>query len=111
MPRATLLSHLAILICIIAALQITATYFYLYWIFWWYDIFMHLLGGAFVGLLVLWLRFFSGYFGIHLPDSKASVFFFTTVLVLIIGVGWEAFERVLGQDRKSTRLNSSHMSI
>ncbi|MDO8594752.1 MAG: hypothetical protein Q7R93_04560 [bacterium] len=96
MPRTRLLSTLAILVCVIAILHILATIFFLYWTFWWYDIILHFLGGIFVGLLVLWLRFFSGYFGTPALPSTTSVLSFVLVATLGIGIGWEAFERLLG---------------
>src|SRR3989338_1331844 len=97
MPRNRLLRDIAVLVCIIAALQFTAISFHLYWTFWWYDIILHFLGGIFVGLLILWFRFFSGYFGVHQHTSEVSTFFFIVIATLIVGVGWEAFERALGQ--------------
>lgn len=96
MPRHRLLFDIAVLVCIIATLQFTALTFHLYWIFWWYDIIVHFLGGMFVGLLIFWLRFFSEYFGIQKIPSEGRVFWFMVLATLAIGVGWEVFERVLG---------------
>lgn len=96
MSRNYLLHVLAILACAIAAMNFLAISFHLYWMFWWYDIILHFLGGIFVGLLVLWLRFFSGYLGTSRIPSTTSVLFFVVVATLSIGIGWEVFERVLG---------------
>ena len=57
---------------------------------------MHFLGGVFVGLLVLWLQFLSGYFGTPALPSSRKVFSVMLVAVLAVGVGWEVFERLLG---------------
>ncbi|HEY4508106.1 MAG TPA: hypothetical protein VJJ55_00430, partial [Candidatus Paceibacterota bacterium] len=62
MSRARLLRILALLVCVIALMQSAAIVFSLYWTLWWYDILLHFLGGIFIGLLVLWVRFLSGYF-------------------------------------------------
>ncbi|XKT74725.1 MAG: hypothetical protein ACJKTH_01390 [Patescibacteria group bacterium UBA2163] len=76
----------------IAFLQHLASMYYLYWIFWWYDIIMHLLGGAFVALLFFWAhRAFP-----VLPMSRQLLFPVTLLVVLIIGILWEVFEYVTG---------------
>lgn len=96
MSRRRLLSTLAVLVCVIAVMHIIATLFFLYWTLWWYDVILHFLGGIFSGLLVLWLRFFSGYFGSPSIPPEGRVLCFAVVTTLCIGVGWEVFERLLG---------------
>ena len=96
MSRSRLLSILAVLVCLIALLHFTAMAFYLYWTLWWYDIILHFLGGAFVGLLALWLRYFSGYAGIADSSRARSALYFVLCATLGIGIGWEVFERLLG---------------
>ncbi|OHA21540.1 MAG: hypothetical protein A2849_03905 [Candidatus Taylorbacteria bacterium RIFCSPHIGHO2_01_FULL_51_15] len=96
MSRQSLLAAIAVLIGCITALHFIATSFYLYWLFWWYDIILHFLGGAFSALLLLWLRFFSGYFGTPRTPSASEAVFFAFFAALSIGAGWEVFERVLG---------------
>ncbi len=96
MSRDYLLRVLAVLVCVIAVMHLLAISFHLYWTFWWYDIILHFLGGVFIGLLSLWLRFFSGYFGTPRIPARTRVFYFVGVSVLTIGIGWEVFERVLG---------------
>lgn len=96
MSRVRLLHILALLVCAIAVLHIAATIFYLYWEFWWYDMLLHFLGGMFIGLLVLWLRFFSGYISTPAFLSARHAFLFTLFWLVVIGIGWEAFERALG---------------
>lgn len=75
----------------IAALQLTAHTFYLYYLWWWADIVMHFLGGFFVALGILWfIRF-------EVPISwrhYVPVFLTTLIGTLAVGVGWEVFERV-----------------
>jgi len=96
MPRATLLSFLAILVFLIVALHAAAIFLHLYWTLWWYDIIVHFLGGLFTGLLVLWLRFFSGYFGAEAFPAGQSVLLFALAATLVVGIGWEIFERIFG---------------
>ncbi len=96
MSRIRLLRILALLVCAIAVLHIAAIVFSLYWTFWWYDMPLHLLGGIFIGLFVLWLRFFSGYFGAPGIPSGARVFCFVVIATLVIGIGWEVFEYLWG---------------
>lgn len=97
MHRTYLLNAIAVLVCVIATLHFLAINYYLYWMFWWYDIIVHFLGGVFVGLLALWLRYFSGYLGAHAVPALSQVLLFVGVSVLVIGVGWEVFEWVTGE--------------
>lgn len=96
MSRERLLRTLAALVCVIAVFHIAATLFYLYWKFWWYDMLLHFLGGIFIALLVLWIRFFSGYFGVPPIPLQHKALRFALLATLCIGVGWEVFERALG---------------
>lgn len=87
---------LFVLILIIAILQHIAVQFYLYWVFGWFDIIMHFLGGFWCAFVVLWFLYFSGY--VSVPKKRTLSAFITTGLVtaLIVGVGWEVFEYVTG---------------
>lgn len=96
MSRTRLLHILALLVCVIAVLHIAAIVFYLYWELWWYDMLLHLLGGVFIVLFVLWIRFFSGYVAVPAHFELGRAFLFTLFWLLVIGIGWEAFERALG---------------
>ena len=96
MSRHSLLSILAALVCVIVVMQGAAIAFSLYWTLWWYDIVLHFLGGVFIGLLVLWVRFLSGYIAAPLVWSKGRIFLFTLFWTLVIGIGWEVFEWLVG---------------
>lgn len=96
MPRERLLRTLAILICLVATLHLGAIVFYLYWTFWWYDMFLHLLGGIFISLLAVWVSFFSGYLRPHLSFTTGTVLCIALGSTLAFGIGWETFERALG---------------
>ncbi|MEK7589672.1 MAG: hypothetical protein AAB475_00240 [Patescibacteria group bacterium] len=82
-----------ILLAVVALLDFIALKFYLYWIFWWFDIPVHFLGGLWVGLIVMWFFFFSGfiYKDVNLM-KKTKIFFIIILSVIIIGVLWEVFE-------------------
>lgn len=57
----------------------------------------HLIGGIFVALLVLWIRFLSGYISVQFDHPPISQVFLLAFLgVIIIGISWEVFERLLG---------------
>lgn len=90
--RQKLLLAIVILGLVIAFLQHLASAHYLYWLFWWYDIMMHLLGGAFVALLFFWARQAFPF----LRVSRNLLFPVTLLFVLVIGVLWELFEYVTG---------------
>lgn len=77
---------------LIAFFHIIALQFYFYWTVGWYDIPMHIAGGALIGLSGLWIIYLSGIFGTvprHTFFSIVSVSFFSA---LIVGILWEMFE-------------------
>ncbi|MEK7170075.1 MAG: hypothetical protein AAB767_02205 [Patescibacteria group bacterium] len=96
MSRTSLLYILTGLISIVAALHGVAIAYSLYWHFSWFDILPHSFGGMFVSLLAVWLWFFSGYLGAHPLPNQRAFFWITVTSALVIGVGWEIFERGLG---------------
>ncbi len=60
-----------------------------YWLYWWYDIMMHFLGGFLVGSIVLWgiARFYT-------PQKWTTfgLFTLTALSAATIGLAWEYFE-------------------
>lgn len=62
-----------------------------YWIYWWFDILTHFLGGFLIGLLLIW-----GYY--RISDFYPSVCTFTRPhvfvlpMVLLVAVAWELLE-------------------
>lgn len=93
--RTRLLYIITGLIIIVSALHAGALSYSLYWHFWWYDLIVHFFGGVFAGLLVAWAVFFSGYVKrIHITTK--SLFLASIAGAIIIGVGWEVFERLIG---------------
>ncbi|TSC86183.1 MAG: hypothetical protein G01um10148_689 [Parcubacteria group bacterium Gr01-1014_8] len=82
----------SIILLITAFLYFLGFFLYLHWVFWWYDIVLHFLGGAWAALAVMWS--FAMY---KIPPRWAHVI----SLVIIIGVLWEIFEFVIGAPRES----------
>ena len=95
LSRERLLKMLAAVVVVVATIHISASIFDLYWRLWWLDIPAHLLGGVFVGLLAVWLLFFSGYLPFRAP-SRRALFSSAILGAVAIGAGWEVFERMLG---------------
>lgn len=84
---------IALLALSIALLQFLATTFFLYWVWWWFDIVMHFLGGVFIGSSMLWLIRYEVPVGIR---HRIPIFLTTFLGVLAVGVLWEVFEYVTG---------------
>lgn len=78
---------------VVAFLQFLANELYLYWEFWWFDILMHFLGGAFIASALLWV---IRYELPHLLRPFAPPFLTTLFATLAVGVLWEAFEYTTG---------------
>jgi hypothetical protein len=96
MTRQNLLYILLSLVCFVAVLHTMASLFSLYWRVAWFDILPHFFGGAFVALGLFWLSFFSGYSGVRRLSNPISVFALIFFGTLIVGIGWEVFEYLLG---------------
>lgn len=93
MLRQKLFIEQFILTVIISVLYYLALKFYFYWIWEWFDMFMHFLGGLWVVLFFVWLLFFSGFRKININEIKKRKFFFISIFaVLITGLLWEIFE-------------------
>jgi hypothetical protein len=84
----------ALLLVVVASLHILALEFFLYWLYPLFDVFMHFLGGVFIGLSSLWLFFESGY--IKLNKSSKNVIIVVGVSIFFVGIGWEIFEIFAG---------------
>lgn len=86
-----ILKTLLILIWVLALVHMIAEYYHFYWIFRWFDIVTHFLGGVWVGLAGLWIWFYSGY--IRTPSlPKKNVFLVAILAGLLVGLVWELFE-------------------
>ncbi len=86
-----ILIGIAALAAVVFVLNYIAGLYYLYWVFWWYDIMMHFVTGAVVGAFVAWgvLRF-------RADVSLSALFGIVFISIMVIGIGWEIFEYVTG---------------
>lgn len=91
MKQISYLNFSFLIIFAIFIIHIFATIYFLYWIIPWLDILMHILGGAFVGLIILYIYYQSTYVE---PRHFSKIFVFLLVLssTALIGVLWEFFE-------------------
>ena len=89
MNRKKLAKRLIALILFILIVNFIATEFYWYSSIWYFDMIMHTLGGLWLGLLAFY--FFS--------PNKISTKLVLQILffVLLIGLGWEVFEFIVGK--------------
>ena len=73
-----------------AVLHVLGTLFYLYWFYSWFDTVMHLIGGLWVGAVVVW--------AVHrYPSfSPERTFFSALVVTFCVSVLWELFEIHVG---------------
>lgn len=85
--RKKLFIRIALFISFIFIVNSIAVYFHWYSSLWWFDMIMHFLGGAWLGLLFLWL--------FNVENFSASLFFKVILSVLIIGLLWEVYEIVV----------------
>ena len=91
-----ILTHILLpLITIIAIVDLLALKFYWFWIFWWIDVIMHVLGGLWVGLGIFWILLIANVY-IQKKWSNAQLFFYIVFGTLIVGVLWEVFEYFSG---------------
>jgi len=89
--RQKLISAIIITGLLTSFLHFLAINLYLYWSFTWFDVLMHLLGGAFVGFVMSWVALYLNHN--QQIDVKRSVSF-VMLSVFLVGIGWEVFEAV-----------------
>ncbi len=86
-----LLNKIFVLVLAILIAHISASIFHIYWLFWWADWIMHLLGGFWLALAIVWLFYFSGYIKYK---SRSDRDFFILIIfgTFIVGILWEFYE-------------------
>ncbi|HEC32659.1 MAG TPA: hypothetical protein ENI63_00170 [Candidatus Kaiserbacteria bacterium] len=94
MYRNPLFISWVLILVLIAVLHIIALEFFLYWIYSWFDILMHFLGGLFVVLSALWFFFQSGY--VRINQNIRNIIIVSVSSIVLIGVSWEIFEVIAG---------------
>ena len=65
-----------------------------YWLYWWFDILMHFLGGLLVSIIAIWVYYFSGFFS-GVSFNKKNLLKFSIIAVLVVGISWEVFEIII----------------
>lgn len=83
MDSKKLFIRLIYLIFLIFLLNYLAMHFYWYSSIWYLDMFMHFLGGFWLGLIVIYFVSFK---------NETKYIFSLLFIVLSIGLGWEVFE-------------------
>ena len=93
----SILRTLFILIWVITLTHIVAESKHLYWNYLWLDIPMHMLGGIWIGLAILWFRNHTEY----CQRFWRRVNYHDLLVVVVGGIGigfaWEAYEFVVWQ--------------
>ncbi|MEK7065728.1 MAG: hypothetical protein AAB938_00045 [Patescibacteria group bacterium] len=87
--RKRIFARLTALLYVIAALHITALYFFWYWSMWWYDILMHTLSGLWIAGMVLFIISGKRFGALFSPLVR---FGFPLLVVVCVGIAWETFE-------------------
>ncbi len=85
--RKKLFIRIALFISFIFIVNSIAVYFHWYSSLWWFDMIMHFLGGAWLGLFFLWL--------FRIKNISTSLFFRVILSVFIVSLLWEVYEIVV----------------
>ncbi len=78
-----------VIVTIVIALHAGASYFGWYWIFRWFDIPMHILGGVFAGYVGMVVYMFR-------TGRKNPSLWVPLLSALVIGIAWEFLENAYG---------------
>jgi hypothetical protein len=90
--RTAFLIALAALAAVIFVLNKVASDHFYYWIYWWYDLMMHFLGGCLIGGLAAW-----GVVYVRPTISPQRALSAIVIAIAAVGIGWEVFEYLTGQ--------------
>jgi hypothetical protein len=82
MRRVHILFFTLVIASVLAIMQQYALEYYLYWVYWWFDVVMHAIGGFVIGLFV----YAAGY----------RTLLRLVLAVIVVGIVWELFEYVIG---------------
>jgi uncharacterized membrane protein YjdF len=85
---------LFVIIYVLLGLHITAEIFHLYWIFPWFDLLTHFIGGVWIGYATVWFLYGSKYITPRLWAPKKA-FLYILISVLSIGILWELYEIIV----------------
>jgi len=79
---------------LLASLHVGALNNAWYWLYWWFDIPTHFLGGIVTALIALVV--YSKYSSIEPQITRKNIFLVSLLSVVVIGVLWEGFELIIG---------------
>lgn len=82
-----------VLVVVIFLVNVLATSFAWYALLWWFDMPMHFFGGVFLGYLTTLVFYKTFYMQEHISSSR--IIFLGTLIVGVVGGGWELFEYVV----------------
>jgi hypothetical protein len=89
MTSKSLMVAMTILLWVILGLHLGALHFFWYWTYWWFDIPMHFLGGAWLGgMAILALRRWAP----EKVERRGLVYLTAIGTALFVGGLWEVFE-------------------
>jgi len=86
---------LFLLLLVIATLEFIGLDRLWLFVFWWFDLVLHFLGGIWVSGMALWFFFLSGYVKPP-PRTVPKIAGVAVASFLFIGTGWEIFEFLAG---------------
>jgi len=90
MTRKKITIYTAVLGIVLLLVNFLAMKGSLYYIFWWFDMPMHIIGGFWSGLIIV-LIFFKRFKNKGLTNNKRSIIFFLAG-IFFIGILWELYE-------------------
>jgi len=96
MKRQTFLFCILLISVVIAVLHFAALEFYLYWVFPWFDVLMHFLGGLLVALIGIWSLIYVVRTRVWICFSHRNILYTAVGTAIVVGVGWEIFEYING---------------
>lgn len=91
MHSRSLIIPIALVAFVVGALHLLAIGFYLYWMWWWFDIIVHFFAGVWVALTAFWFLFIARLVP-RLPLSTGAMVGSLLLVTFFIGISWETFE-------------------
>jgi hypothetical protein len=83
MHRERILFALFVALLVLTAFHFVGIANHFFWVFWWYDLVAHFLGGIVIGLGSAWLLFLRG---------RGHSMAFSLATIVLVGILWEGFE-------------------
>ncbi len=112
LTRRPLLVELFFSAVVVAGLHYVALTFSLYWTTDWFDILMHFLGGAVIGLGAAFVFFTSGYLPVTQQIRNFALILLVMIFsVLVVGLAWEVWELFAGFTDRFNELPDTILDI